>query len=187
MLGAISPVIIIGFKRLIPTLPDALGKIPVVSDVLRSIPLVPIPIYLDPDLTGLQLDTNNKSIDAETDTQTLSSGGFAQSNQKGLSSLVTINLIGEKDSIGLNIVSALMDQIFQKLTSKEYSITYINGGILIFGGLLHSFSINQSADTTKFDIQIQISNASDTGTKPPVAAPDVAGQTGTTQVLTGGN
>jgi hypothetical protein len=65
-------------------------------------------------------------------------------------------MVPNADSIGISLFSALADLIFPKVTSKEYSITYLHGAVTVFAGLLHSFSITQKANTTCYNITLEL-------------------------------
>lgn len=81
-------------------------------------------------------------------------------------------MVATRDSIGVALFSAMADLVFPKLVSKEYSITYLHGAVTIFAGLLHSFSINQDAESTKYTINLELIKPSTTraGQLPAVAA-----------------
>lgn len=181
MLGGIAPIFIFTFfknfgltkKQLDIKLKQEaeLAKIPVVAgdETDTSIPLPPIPLYLDEGLTGIYIDTESKNVDAETNSETLSDGSTIQTTQKAVNSTITINMFAKRDSIGLTILSAMMDIIYQKLTSREYQITYLHGTVTVFAGLLHSFSIQQSSENELCQISIVIvKNSNNTLPKTPI-------------------
>lgn len=173
MLNGIDPIILFNFfKVLTPDEVASISKIPIVSSVYDKIGLPPIPIYLSEKLTGLLIDSEDKSIDIETTVETLPNGTDPKVTQKGINSTVKINIVAVKESIGMTLLSALADLIFAKVTSREYSITYLHGAVTVFGGLLHSFSINQNAEDTKYNITIELSRST-VKTIQPVAPPFV--------------
>lgn len=159
MLNGIDPIIIFNFSKLEPDLQAAVANIPVVSNIVNKIGLPPIPIYLSERLTGLFIDSEEKSIDIETTTETLTSGSDPVWQQKGINSTVKINMIANKNSLGMTLLGALADLVFEKVTSKEYSITYIHGSTTIFNGLLHSFSISQQADSDLMQISAELTRS----------------------------
>lgn len=169
MLGGLQPIIIFQFSRLAPTLSDEIAAIPLVSQIPTVIDQPPIPIYLDDDLTGLFINSEDKNVDIKTETETLTDGSAPEVNQSGIGSGISINLEAKKDSLGLALIAAMIDQVFDKVTSKEYAITYLHGGITIFRGVLHNFSMNQNATNELMNIKLELSR----GTKNPVKAPDV--------------
>ncbi len=158
MLNGIDPIIIFQFSKKVPeTVSNPRVGAPFVSDKEIFIPLPPIPIYLSEELTGLFIDTESKSIDSETTVETKTDGSSPDVTQKGINSVTKIELVASKDSIGLTLLAAMSDLLFDKLTSKEYAVTYLHGAVTIFNGLIHSFSINQSANDDKYMISIEIS------------------------------
>lgn len=166
MLDGIDPVIIFQFKKkadptfIGPQPQSVLAKIPILSDIPTFVEEPPIPIYLSENITGLFIEADSKSIDANTDIETKADGKAPDVTQKGLSSTVKVELIATKESIGVTLISAMMDQIFDKLSSKEYSVTYLHGAVTVFRGLIHSFSIDQEAGTDKYRISLEISRGS---------------------------
>lgn len=167
MLNGIDPVIIFQFSKLAGTdIGNTISKIPIVSKIPTVIDMPPIPIYLSQTLTGLHIDSEDKNVDIQTTTETTTDGGSPQVDQKGIGSTISINLLAKKDSIGISLLSAMIDQIFNKVTSKEYAITYLHGPITIFRGLLHSYAVNQSADNELLSIKIELSK----GESQPVKA-----------------
>lgn len=162
MLGGIDPIIIFHrYKKFVnpqdqpgfigPKKPEVAGIEPV------YVPLPPIPIYLSEQLTGIFIDAESKNIDIETETQTFNDGTTPNVNQKGIASGISISMKANKDSIGLVLLSSFMDSLFDKVTSKEYAITYIHGATTIFLGLLHTFAVDQDADTDLLKIKIELS------------------------------
>jgi hypothetical protein len=169
MLAGIDPIIIFQFKKLAPSLGAVLSKIPVVSDQKTLIEMPPIPIYLSEKLTGIYIESEDKIVDIETDTETLSDGKEPEVSQKGISSTIAINLVARKDSLGLALLSSMIDIAFDKATSQEYSITYLHGPIIVFRGLLQSYQANQNSSNELLSIKMEITK----GGKSPVKVPDV--------------
>ncbi len=159
MLGGVSPILIFTFPPVLGIdLGKILGGIPFIGDSLLDIG-IPIPIYLNENLTGIYIESESKSMDIDTDiTPKLRSDGksFDLINQSGITNLVTINMIANRDSVILSVLLALSDIVFSKLVAGKYKLSYINGATLIFGGLLHSFSVNQNSDNTLMNISMQI-------------------------------
>lgn len=161
MLNGIDPILIFNISKNVPFLKTITEKkIPVASQVLQKIDLPVIPVYLSRELTGLQIDTESKSLEIETviDTTQNSSGNADKPliNQRALNNTVKVEIIGEANSIGLTLLSALSDFIFPLITSKEVTITYLHGPITVFAGLLHSFNISQNANDTKRLITLEL-------------------------------
>ena len=178
MLGGLDPVIIFQFKKLAPTLGPTLAKIPVISSIPTLIDLPPIPVYLSETLFNIVINGESKTVDIETDTETLTNGQPPDVNQKGIQSSIEINIEGKQDSVALTLLSALIDLAFDKVSSKEYQISYMHGAVTIFGGLLHSYSVETIEGTDKLGIKINISKGSKNLTKPN-EVPVVPGFVGT--------
>ena len=177
MLNGIDPIILFHFNKVSQETTETLLKIPIVSEIVDRIDLPPIPIYLSESLTGIYIDSEDKSVEIETSTETVADGTSPIQNQRGISSSVKVNMVASRDSVGLTLFSAMTDLIFPKVTSKEYSISYLNGAVTVFNGLLHSCSINQNADNDLYNISIEIIKPSGVA-KPQI--PVVEKVTGTT-------
>lgn len=165
MLNGIDPILIFNFKKLI-TPPDVSG-VPVVAEIVDAIGLTPIPIYLSQGLTGLVVESEDKHVDIDTDISTLSSGGV-KSAQRGLNSSITVNLLASSDSIGLPLLTAMIDQVFSRVSSKEYSLSYLHGATIIFGGLLKAYSVNQGDKDDLYRITLEIANSGQSNAIPQV-------------------
>lgn len=156
MLNGIDPIIIFNFSKLQPDLQAALSEIPILAKVANKIVLPPIPVYLSEKLTGLMIDSEDKSLEIENGYETLADGKDPIFFQRGIDNSIRINIKAIDNSIGLSLVSAFADQIFTKVTSKEYSITYIHKTTTIFDGLLKSFNITQIDNTNMVMIAIEL-------------------------------
>lgn len=162
MLGGVAPILIFTFPPNTGTdLQRVLGGIPLIGDSLSDLVGIPIPIYLDENLTGIYIESESKALDIDTDIvpvyrtdNTKATTNFI--NQSGINNLVSVNMVASKDSLILSVLLALADMVFTKLVSGKYKLSYINGTTLIFGGLLHSFSVQGSSDDTLLKIQMQI-------------------------------
>lgn len=195
MLGGIAPILIISIKKNIDTTQGFLSKIPLVSKLGSQVPLPPIPIYLDENLTGLYVQTQEKSVDVETKSDGSTDGSDPKNNQTPVGSVVSVELNGLRDSIGLTLLNAVIDLIVPRLVSKEYSITYLNGSQTVFDGLLHSYKVSEISGSTKSTIMLELVKTTDkTAQKPgppevaPVAEPVSldAGGAGPTATVRGG-
>lgn len=156
MLNGLAPILIFQFSKLTPETETSISKIPIVSSIVSKIGLPPIPIYLDEKLTGVYIDQEDKTIDIDT-----TADSETQVNQKTLGSSVKITMKASKESIGLTLLSAMADLIVPKVNNQEYSLTYLNGAITVFDGLLNSFSITQNAENDLYNITLEISKKSD--------------------------
>lgn len=155
MLGGTEPVIIFEFFTLVKSsVSGTIAGIPLADTGESLVPQEKIPFYLSEERTGILIDAEDKNIDIETDFESLSNGKQAKVTQKAVSSNVTINLIAKKDRIGLSILASSIDFIFDKVTSKEYSISYLNGPLTIFRSRLQSFQVNQTSENDKVSIQM---------------------------------
>ena len=185
MLNGVDPVIIFHLKKLPPVLGPS--GIPVLSSIASAIMLPAIPLYLSEKITGLYIDTEDKNIDVATDIDTMADGSAAQVWQRAIGSTIKVSMKAHRDSIGVSLLSAMADLILPKLTSKEYSITYLHGAVTVFGGLLGSFAINQNASDELYNITLEL-------VKPPpevkAKAVEVSRNTGSAidlnQVIIGG-
>lgn len=179
MLNGIAPIFIFTISP-VPKASNPLAGIPIVSDLLEDLG-VPIPIYLDENVTGLYVDTEEKSIDIDNDVVAANKGG-AKVFQNPLESMVTINLIGKKDSIALMVLLAMNDLIFSKL-KYGYGISYLNGSTTVFNGLLKTFASNTNSNDDLIRITMQISKAKGNGTTTALNAGQntttIGAQTGT--------
>ena len=170
MLNGLDPLIIINFKKLLPGIPTQ--GIPLLKNLGDSIPLAPIPIPLSErnlGITsrgnlGIYVRSHNKNVDFKTDVETNAEGESTKVYQTGLASSVTINMVSKKDSVALIVLSTMMDLIFPKCTSEEYSISYINGPMTVFGGLVESFSILGNDTNDLVDLVLVISKAPSSST-----------------------
>ena len=162
MLNGIDPIIIFNFSKLTPEAEAKLRTTPLTgtSTEQAKIPLTPIPVYLSEKITGLFIDSEEKFIDISTATETDTSGKTPSHYQKGVNSSVRINIQASSNSLGLVLLSALADIAFEKVTSKEYSISYLHKGIVVFNALLQSFTINQNANDDRFNITIELKKTS---------------------------
>lgn len=180
VLNGLDPILIFSFYKATPTLA---AKIPLAQDLgLDRLELPPIPIYLSEQATGIYIDTEDKNIDIETNVETDRTGLDPSVNQKAIGVVTTIKMEARKDSIGLTLLSAVAEQIVNKLTSKEYGITYLHGPTTIFNGLLHSFAVSTESNTDKAKITLEIVKD---GVK-PAGAVEVNRVTGTASTNDGG-
>lgn len=167
MLNGISPLFIFQFKKLLPTIGINTPDIPLLADVVNSIPLVAIPLYLDEEKTGVYLEDESKHIDVGTKVQGSTEGGNPKVEQYPINSSITINLKANKGSLGLKIFSTIFDVIFPKVVSSEYSISYLHENIVGFGLLIDSFSITPDPTSDLLRITVVLSTAPSESTKNP--------------------
>lgn len=156
MLNGIDPIIIFNFSKLLPSVFDTLNSVPVVAGSPSSFPLPVIPIYLSEQLTGISIDSESKNLEIDTQVETKSNGDAPKYYQRGITSTVKISMIANRRSLGVSLFAAMADLIFPKVTSQEYSVTYLHGAITVFGGLLHSFSIDQTNENDLMRINLEL-------------------------------
>lgn len=156
MLGGIDPIMIFQFSEMSESLKKKLEKTPFIGKELASMKLLPIPIYLSEQLTGLYVQDESKQIAFSTTQNTRTDGDGVDTYQKGLFNNIKISLVATRESIGLTLLFALSDQVFEKATSGEYAISYLNGAVTVFNGLLEEISITQEASTTKYNIELRL-------------------------------
>lgn len=159
MLNGVAPILIFNFPVVPPSVSSILGGIPVVGTSLVEGVGLPIPLYLDEDLTGLYIESETRGLDVTNDAQAKNSGDPASVDQKGLDNIVTINMVSSRGNTLLQILLALCDIAFTQLVSKRYGITYLSGSTVVFGGLLKGFNTNASADETRVHVTMEISKA----------------------------
>lgn len=157
MLNGIDPIIIFHFsKKLSTTLSGEISKIPLVSRVGTFVELPPIPIYLSANLTGLFIESEDKNVDIETYTESKTDGTAPAIDQKGVASTISINILAKKNSIGIALLSAMIDVLYEKVSSNEYSITYLHGATTIFRAALTKFQASQNSENDLLNINIEL-------------------------------
>jgi hypothetical protein len=178
MLNGVDPIIIFKFALLpTSTIFNAVAGIPIIEDVVKSFG-IPIPIYLSERIFGIVLNSEEKSMDVETNVQTKSDSTKPDVKQRGLNNVVTLNMTATKDSITLSALLALSDICFQKLTAKDYTISYLNGSTIIFDGLLESFHTTVDSNTDKIEVTMKISKAPQNTTVADPVTPSITKVTG---------
>lgn len=181
MLGGIDPVIIFQFSALAPTVGEVISKIPLSSKVPSLILQPPVPIYLDERTFNIVIGNTSKSVDIETSTETKTDGTAPDVSQKAIQSSVEINIRGKTNSVPITLLSAMIDKVYEKVTSKEYSVSFFYGATTIFNAYLQKYSVEAVDNTDMLEIKISLSK----GDKNPVKAPgvpSVPGSTGTIPV-----
>lgn len=127
---------------------------------------IPVPIYLNERLTGIFVENQSRginvstTIDGNVEKDPLSEDPLPPIvAQKAIDSTVNVSMLANKDSIMLTAILALMETIVSRLESAEYALTYLNGPIVVFKGLLTSFSTNVTSNDDLIRIDLNISNA----------------------------
>jgi len=166
MLGGIAPILIFTFPPLLGIdLSKILSGIPLIGDSLSGIG-VPIPLYLDEGLTGLYVESETKAIDIDTDITPIYRKTTNEItnyvNQSGLNNIITVNMLASRDNVFLAVLLALNDMVFERVVQTKYRVSYFNKSILLFGGLLHSFSTQASNNDDLLRITLQIQKSKKT-------------------------
>lgn len=166
MLNGLDPIILFHYSKKVPTSLGFDFDIPLISAIEDMIDFPPIPIYLSESLFGIVIDQESKNIDIATEIETLSDGSAPKIHQKGASSQISIQMKGKKDSIPLTLLSAFLDQAFDKATSGEYAITYLHGATTLFRGLLKSYAVDTQDGTDLQLIKIELTSGESQPQKP---------------------
>lgn len=167
MLNGVAPVLIFNFpKKVGNSVAKFFAGIPLVGADLGAALTggLPIPLYLDEQLTGILVKSETKTLVIETEIKAKTDGTKPKSNQRAVDSNVSINMVAHRDSIVLATLIALNDQIFTKVISKEYNVSYLNGSTVIFNGLLNGFTSMASEDNDLLHITMNISKGNLEGT-----------------------
>ena len=168
MLGGVAPVLIYSFKKNLWD--DIKGasflkdedriryniNVPLLPRIKGSIPFPPIPIYLNENITGLYVESEQKTIDIATKTTQPVDSEAKDIEQSPLTSTITINMFANKGNPLLTVLSAFAEQIFRKATTREYSLTYISRHHTVFNGLLSEFTVDQSREDSRVYILMKI-------------------------------
>jgi len=167
-LGGLAPIIIFTFYKPIPA---ALSGILPAS--IKRIPLVPIPLYLDERITGLQLDDYDRTITIDV----MRDGVSAFERVSG--DVVHLKFHAKKDSIVLTVLTALIDRIMQTFEKKvvpnfddrDYSLTIFYDNIFILDASLEEFStrLKDGTDLREFSFTFSKRSAKTTTTSEPIA------------------
>jgi hypothetical protein len=164
MLNGRYPLLIFSFPANIPVpLSDTLSGVPLVGELVPSTVPIPIPIYLDPNLTGIEVDTEQRSVDIKTDQNQFLTGDSTDTKQRGLNNEVSITLLCERDSTMLSVLLTFFDQIFKRLANSNFTVTYLNGPTTVFGGKLSGAQTSQSdARSGMIELNIRITKTEST-------------------------
>jgi len=148
-LNGVAPIIIFTFYKPIPAF--LAGLFP--ASVTR-IPLVPIPVYLDEKITGIQLDDYDRTITIDV----MRDGVSAFERVSG--DVVHLKFHAKKDSILLTILTALIDrvmktfeeQVVANFDDRNYSLTIFYDNIFILDASLEEFStrLKEGTDLREF-------------------------------------
>ncbi len=154
MLGGLAPILIFSFPfdaNSVNPVFNALSGIPLIGKDFATNVGVPIPLYLDENLTGLFVESENKAIDIETTIEPRFDGKAPVMTQKALNVSVTINL---------------SDLAVPKLASLKYRISYLNGPTVILGGLLSGLTVTSGSDNDLMNIALSLQKSDSLGPPP---------------------
>lgn len=188
IISSVAPIIIFNFpfdSDSVDPVFNALSGLPLIGkDKIFSSVGVPIPIYLDEQLTGLYVQSENKNVDILTEQNDSAASGKPTLTQKSISNTVSVNMVGKKDSIFVTALLALVDIAYPLLVKAKYRVSYLNGQTVVLGGLLQGVTSQANNDNELVDITLVIHKADSLG--PTVAAfssvPSIAGPTLTSGV-----
>lgn len=173
-LNGIDPLLVIVLKN--KGILDFFGADSLLGTAFQAVG-VPIPIYLSERLTGIYVDSETRAIDVNTKVEPVTEKDPLTQEvdpplvtQTALDTQVTISLFATRDSILLTALTALMEQIVSRLVSGEYSIHYLNGSTVIFGGLLHRFatSVNQNDNLVRLELTLSTAAKESPTPKSPI-------------------
>lgn len=171
MLNGLYPILIFQFYTKVGIdIANATGiPLPKLDD--KGEPLTPIPFYLDERLTGVLITSESKAIDVQTENESSQNGSSQNESsqdvssqdgaevktfQKTLSNRVTIEMVASKSSLVVTAILAFFEQIYRKVTSQEYAISYLSGGITVFNGYLQEFAVDQSNNDDLYHIRLTL-------------------------------
>ena len=162
------PIIIFTFYKPIPK--SLAGLLP--ASVTR-VPLVPIPVYLDEKITGMQLDDYDRTITIDV----MRDGVTAFERVSG--DVVHLKFHAKKDSIILTVLTALIDRIMNtfdenvatKFDDRNYSLTIFYDNIFILDASLEEFStrLKDGTDLREFSFTFSKRSEKKTTTSTPIA------------------
>lgn len=167
-LGGLAPIIIFTFYQPIPK--SLAGFLPA---SFKRIPLVPIPVYLDEKITGMQLDDYDRTITIDV----MRDGVSAFERVSG--DVVHLKFHAKKDSIVLTVLTALIDRIMKtfdqdvatKFDDRNYSLTVFYDNIFILDASLEEFStrLKDGTDLREFSFTFSKRSEKKTTTSDPIA------------------
>lgn len=168
MLGGIDPILVFTFASINAnaTANSAISAVPLIGDAILENLGVPIPLYLSEKLTGISVDTESIDITVDSNVQLNKVNNEAIVDQKGLNSILTVNMISTKSSLVLAALVAFTDVIFSRLVSKSAKISYIHGSTIVLNALLHSFTMRQREGSDLVDVVLQLEKSNITPVTP---------------------
>lgn len=122
----------------------------------------PVPLYLSEEATGLCVESETDSLNISTDfipvlNEQGTEAGTVKVQQRGETQNVSITLIGNKNSIGLNIILPMLKSIFSKVfAGLDYKIAYFHQNVLIFNARLASYQMTPGSNDTKVSLTLNL-------------------------------
>lgn len=162
MLNGLAPLFVYHMHEAPKTAQNLVAGIPEVGDFLLKNIGVPIPLYLDEQLTGIYVTNESTSIEIKTDFEGTKSGKPPTKLERPLGNTVSVEMLGRRDSLVLAVLIALSDVAFQRAVAGKYGLTYLNGPTAVFGGTLASFAANTNRNDTLVRVTLQISKPAST-------------------------
>lgn len=168
-LNGLAPIIIFTFYKPIPA--SLAGLLP--ASVAR-LPLVPIPLYLDEKITGLQLDDYDRTITIDV----MRDGVSAFERVSG--DVVHLKFHAKKDSVLLTVLTALIDRIMKTFddnvapnitNDRNYSLTIFYDNIFILDASLEEFAtrLKDGTDLREFSFTFSKRSEKKVETSTPIA------------------
>lgn len=138
-LNGLSPIIVFTFYKEIALPTSVVSNIGPVQPL--KIPLIPIPLYLDERITGLQLDDYDRDITIDV----MRDGASAFERVSG--DVVNLKFRMQKDNIVLTVLTALIDRVMKTFdeqvskvyTGRNYTLTIFYDNIFILDASLERF------------------------------------------------
>lgn len=165
MLNGLYPVLVISLPANV-----SYSALPgVIRDLLKN--TAPIPIYLDEDLTGVAVISEDQNIQINSNTvASVNNDNSLEVLQRGLNNQIDINLQSNRNSIFMNIVLPILKVIFaQRLMNGNYNIAYFSQNNIIFNAKLANFVTEQNADDELVNIKISLLQTEEKKEKPKPA------------------
>ena len=174
ILTSVAPILIFTFpfdSDSVNPVFNALSGLPLLGDTVSTAAKnlgIPIPVYLDEQLTGLYVVSENKNVDIATEQNDAANSTKPFLTQKSISNTVSINLTGKTDSIFLAALLSLVDIAYPLLVKAKYRVSYLNGSTVIIGGLIQGITSQRSGDNNLVDVTLVIHKADSLGPTLPV-------------------
>ena len=121
---------------------------------------LPIPVYLDENLTGIALMSQSRRVEFANDSivvdESKDKDNTLKVKQRGITNGVDIVLKASRNSVGMNLLLPIADIAFQRAAKAEYFISYFNRNVILFRSKLAHFSTDESTSDTSVTINISL-------------------------------